>query len=104
MYTSETCLLSTHIDFSSLLNVTYGSKALQIGFKQGGKFFNRDLLSWGEPLILLPGPRKNRLISAERNAIILNQPQTLTSLGNNVYEVELQFKVIFPNEVKVFEV
>lgn len=97
----EVCLLAANGDFSPLLNVHFASPALGIRLQAGTKYFNRDLLSWGEQLALMPGPRQGRLIGAEKSAIVLNLPQELTSLGQDWYKTVLQFKVLFPDQVIV---
>ena len=103
-YTSEVCVLTTSVEFSSILNILYGSQSLGILFQAGKRYFNRDLLSWGEPLISLPGPKKGKMIFSSRSSIILNCPQTLTATGHNRYSTELQYKVVGPSQILTYEV
>lgn len=103
-YTSDVCLVATSGEFSNSLGVLYNSPALGIAFRAGTKMHSRDLLSWGEPLVLMPGPKKGRIVVAERSAIVLNVPQKLEATGNDWYKTNLEFKVIQAQHMAVYPV
>lgn len=105
-FTDSCCLVSSSSDFSRLLSVPFGSAVLRIQHSTGQKYHNRGFLSCGEPLILLAGPRKSRLIAAETSSVVLNLPQAIEPIEGSHFRFRatLQFKVIRNEGLKIFEI